>query len=221
MDYNYNNNYGAFIRNSYSYPEIDYEYNPSNLNFGLEYSGTVAAVWVGSDPNQYAYCELIGDTSLKFSHSGGILSEFKVEANQILLNTPLVQCQNEIRASLGTFTNLSAPYKLFDIVHPTKVNKRLRHACIEGPEIAVYIRGKLVDNNIIKLPDYWEKLVDPESITVTLTQIKISQDLIVDEIDFTNKTITINSGNESRINCYYMVAATRNDVLSLEVEIDG
>ena len=52
--------------------------------------------------------------------------------------------------------------------------------CIEGPETAVYVRGRLTDNSVIELPDYWKGLVDPDSITVSLTQIGSSQDLIVE-----------------------------------------
>jgi hypothetical protein len=46
----------------------------------------------------------------------------------------------------------------------------------------VFIRGKLKGSNIIELPEYWDGLVDPETITVTLTQIGSSQDLIVEDI---------------------------------------
>ena len=67
--------------------------------------------------------------------------------------------------------------KPFDIPHPTKKGHRLRHVCLEGPESGVYYRGRLTGKNVIELPEYWRGLVDPETITVTLTQIKTSQDL--------------------------------------------
>ena len=110
--------------------------------------------------------------------------------------------------------------KCFNIPHPTKKNKRLVHACIEGPEAAVYIRGRLTDNNIIELPEYWKGLVDPETITVNLTQIGSSQDLMVDKIVW-GKTIYIKSGNASRIDCYFTVNATRIDIPTLEIEQDA
>ena len=109
--------------------------------------------------------------------------------------------------------------KPFDIPHPTKENHRLRHVCLEGPEGAVYVRGRLTDNNVIELPDYWKGLVDPESITVSLTQIGSSQDLIVDRIEWGSK-IVIRSGSASNIDCYYTVNATRKDIDPLEVEQD-
>ena len=61
--------------------------------------------------------------------------------------------------------------KDFDIPHPTKDGWRLRHVCIEGPTADVYYRGK-VSGNIIELPDYWRGLVDEDTITVTLSQLK-------------------------------------------------
>lgn len=228
MAYNYNRNYGSFVRDDYAYPETDYQLNPDELNFGLNYAGTVAAVLVGSNPSQYAYCELTTDTSLTLSHSTGSLTSFTANANtttinaptKISLNTPVVECSTEVKAPLGTFTSLSAPYKMFDIVHPSKKNKRLRHVCLEGPEICVFIKGKLTNEASIKLPDYWEKLVDPDSINVSLTQIGTSQDLIVESVDLKKRQIKIKANAKAKINCYYTVIATRIDVTPLEVEID-
>jgi hypothetical protein len=218
MVYNYNQYYGSFVRSEYGYPDEDYTYDPDFLNFGINYSGNVAAIWVGSVPSQYAFCELVTDTQLNFGHSAGQLTEFSVNSNLISLNSPVVNCQNQIIAQLGTFASLSAPYKLFDIPHPSKPDKRLRHACLEGPEIAVYIRGCLVDSSIIELPDYWKDLVDFASINVSLTQMGESQDLAVESIDYPE--IWIKSHKNVKINCYYTVTATRKDVSKLEIEVD-
>lgn len=103
---------------------------------------------------------------------------------------------------------LRASKKTFDITHPNKPGYRLRHACVEGPEAAVYVRGVLNNNNIIELPDYWNGLINPETITVNLTQIGHSQDLIVEKIEW-GKKIIIKSGNGTTINCYYQVWADR------------
>jgi len=111
-------------------------------------------------------------------------------------------------------------WKGFDIKHPNKENHRLRHICLEGPEAGVYIRGKLIDSNVIDLPDYWRGLIDPESITVSLTQIGSSQDLIVDKIEWGNK-VHIKSGNASAINCFYTIHASRIDGEPLIVEYEG
>ena len=45
------------------------------------------------------------------------------------------------------------PPKSFDIEHPTKGKGwRLRYVCLEGPEAAVYYRGRLKESNVINLP---------------------------------------------------------------------
>jgi hypothetical protein len=101
--------------------------------------------------------------------------------------------------------------KAFDIPHPTKKEHRLRHICLEGPEAGVYVRGRLTGQNVIELPEYWRGLVDPETITVTLTQIKTSQDLIIDGIEWGTR-IKVRSGNGTDIDCFYYVQAERKDV---------
>jgi len=110
--------------------------------------------------------------------------------------------------------------KPFDIPHPTKSGYRLRHVCLEGPESGVYYRGRLTNSNTIDLPDYWVGLVDPESITVSLTQIGFSQDLIVDKIEWGRKVI-IKSGNASNIDCYFLIHGERKDGEKLIVEYEG
>tara|TARA_Y100000385_G_scaffold183170_1_gene189179 strand:+ start:158 stop:886 length:729 start_codon:yes stop_codon:yes gene_type:complete len=113
----------------------------------------------------------------------------------------------------------------FDITHPRKPGKRIRHIVAEGPEPGIYVRGKLKDSNKIELPEYWEGLIDPDSITVTLTQIGYSQDLIVDSVDW-GKVIKVRSGVGANINCFYEVWAARwldrdNHDEKLQVVYDG
>ncbi len=110
-------------------------------------------------------------------------------------------------------------WKGFDIKHPNKPNHRLRHICVEGPESAIYIRGRLKNENIINIPDYWDGLVDPDSITVSLTQIGSSQDLLVDRIDW-GKKVVVKSGTASNIDCYYQIWGNRIGP-KLFVEYDG
>jgi hypothetical protein len=110
--------------------------------------------------------------------------------------------------------------KPFDIPHPTKEGWRLRHVCLEGPESGVYYRGRLTNLNVIELPEYWKGLVDAESITVTLTQIGSSQDLIVDKIEWGSK-VMIRSGTASNIDCYFLVHGERKDGEKLIVEYEG
>ena len=140
------------------------------------------------------------------------------QIDNLQVNTNLTSPAASITNITGTI-NVQA-WKGFDIKHPNKENHRLRHICLEGPEAGVYIRGKLTDNNVIDLPDYWRGLIDPESITVSLTQIGSSQDLIVDKIEWGNK-VHIKSGNASAINCFYTIHASRIDGEPLIVEYEG
>ena len=78
----------------------------------------------------------------------------------------------------------------------------------------------MTGKNVIDLPDYWNGLVDPETITVTLTQIGTSQDLIVDRIDWGQK-VYIKSGSAVAIDCYYVIQAARIDGEPLIVEYEG
>ena len=112
-------------------------------------------------------------------------------------------------------------WKGFDIKHPNKENHRLRHICLEGPEAGVYIRGRLTGSNTINLPEYWKGLIDLESITVSLTQIGSSQDLIVEGLEDWGTKIKVRSGNASAIDCYYTIQASRIDGEKLIVEYEG
>jgi len=114
--------------------------------------------------------------------------------------------------------SIVATTKLFDIKHPNKEGHRLAHACLEGPEHAVYYRGR-TNKNIIDLPLYWEGLVDPASITVSLTPIGAHQDIIVKRFD--DKNIHLQAQGGMPIHCFYHVFAQRIDVDRLHVEYEG
>ena len=144
------------------------------------------------------------------------------------INTPGITGTGAINIT-GTITSASevtaagitlTSRKPFDIPHPTKKGYRLRHVCLEGPESGVYYRGRLTGKNVIELPEYWRGLIDPETITVTLTQIKTSQDLIIDGIEWGTR-IKVKSGNGTGIDCFYLVHAERADGEKLIVEYEG
>jgi len=113
---------------------------------------------------------------------------------------------------------LSANVKNFKINHPLDSEKYLIHSCLEGPENAVYIRGRIKNETIIKLPDYWEKLIDKKTITVSLQPIGTFQNIIVKRVD--SKEIHLQSSSSVPIDCYYHVFAERIDVERLKVEIE-
>jgi len=138
-----------------------------------------------------------------------------------------VDCGNKGRLASRFATADSKP-KPFDLEHPTKgKGHRLRHACIEGPEVAVYCRGRLKESNVINLPDYWKNLVHEDSITVQLQPIGKTQNLVIQE--FNNEFIVIaeDSTNTdlitdlSTIDCFYHVYGERKDINPLIVEYEG
>ena len=111
-------------------------------------------------------------------------------------------------------------WKGFDIKHPNKKGHRLRHVCVEGPEAAVYVRGTLKNSNIIELPEYWRGLIDPESISITLTPIGSYQELYIKNIEWGQKVTVMNSTSGS-IHCFYSIWASRIDGEPLVVEYEG
>ena len=117
------------------------------------------------------------------------------------------------------FSSADARPKPFDIKHPSKEGYRLRYACIEGPEVGVYHRGRVRGEKIIKLPDYWKDLVDVESISVQLQPIGAHQDVIVKRWD--DKFIYLQAQGGMPVNCFYHVYAARKDVNPLYVEYEG
>ena len=117
------------------------------------------------------------------------------------------------------FAAADASPKPFDIKHPSKEGYRLRYACIEGPEVGVYYRGRVRGEKIIKLPDYWKDLVDIESISVQLQPIGAHQDVIVKRWD--DQFIYLQAQGGMPVNCFYHVYAARKDVNPLYVEYEG
>jgi len=136
--------------------------------------------------------------------------------------TGKVDCLNKGRLA-SRFATADALGKSFDIQHPTKEGHRLRYACIEGPEVAVYHRGRLTGTNEITLPEYWVNLVYEDSITVSLTSIGAQQDIIVKEFDNTKIVLQHVGGNVSGadIDCFYHVYGERKDINPLIIDYEG
>ena len=127
-------------------------------------------------------------------------------------------------ASLNATTSiakaaLSLAGKGFDIPHPTKDDHRLRYICLEGPEVGAYIRGTLVGEDEIQLPDYWKELCKLDTITVNLTPVGSYQKLFVKGIDGT--TIVVGEDDGKDIFCDYTVFAERRTHDRLQVEYKG
>jgi len=188
-------------------------------------AGEFAPVESGKDCNEKAGGWGVKSTAYEYIWKGDIdQSKYPAEAcppryhgNAKIDNlqvTATIQAGGNVSAPtfignlIGNVTGAASGNKAFDIPHVTQKGKRIRHIIAEGPEAGIYVRGKIKDTNVIELPEYWDGLIDPETITVTLTQIGYSQDLIVERIEW-GKNVIIRSGVGANIHCYYEVWAAR------------
>jgi hypothetical protein len=129
-----------------------------------------------------------------------------------------VQAQGEVIGSCGRHV-LSLKKDLpFDMPHPNKKGWRLRHVCIEGPEIAVYCRGKIPPNGIIDLPTFWDGLVNKNDMSISLTPIGCWQELFVKEIVNERQVVVRNNASGPIKGDYYIVARRLDDDLVVEYE---
>ena len=119
----------------------------------------------------------------------------------------------------GGVSGKSNGAKAFDVPHPTKDGYRLRHICIEGPESAVYHRGRLRSQKKIVLPKYWKGLVNIDTITVQLQPIGVHQDIIVKRWD--DENVYLQAQGALPINCFFHVYAERKDIEKLIPEYEG
>jgi hypothetical protein len=170
--------------------------------------------------------------ALKVDGDSKFVGDGKTGVNAIVVEGDMfvsgrVDCGNKgkLAARFGAADGRPKP---FDIEHPTKgKGHRLRYACIEGPEVGVYYRGRLKESNVIHLPYYWKDLVHEDSITVQLQPIGSNQNLVIQE--FNNEFIVIaeDSTNTdlitdlSTIDCFYHVYGERKDINPLIVEYEG
>jgi len=114
------------------------------------------------------------------------------------------------RGSTYTTGTVYGASKSFSIPHPTREDYTLNHGAVEGPENGVYHRGRCTDG-LIELPDYWDGLVDLDTVTVQLTPIGDHRNWIS---DISGRTINVGGSGE----CFYIVHAERVDIDKLTVE---
>jgi hypothetical protein len=159
-----------------------------------------------------------GNITLSGSLTAGVavVAGGAVRSNQVV-SAPIVK---------DDFGNILARKKdlPFDIIHPTKEGWRLRHVCLEGPEIGVYLHGKN-KGSVINLPDYWTGLVKEETISVVLTPIGNPYVLYIQKIENNKVYIGSNVDNifKDKINeieYNYVIHASRVDD-DLIVEYEG
>ena len=186
-----------------------------------------------STPSDYVYLHLDGTSTanVTLERNTGPITQFFVDATTSYFNGSVTIDLNlnvlgsltvsgvNILSDINSAKNL--PAKPFDIPHPSKPEThRLRYISLEGPEIAVYFRGKLEDTNVIELPEYWKDLIHPESISVNLTPYGTYQELYVEKIVW-GQQIIIKNRESGPTNCYFTVYAERKDMEKLIVEYEG
>ena len=138
--------------------------------------------------------------------------------NGNLHTSNLLSCSGQACVWTASSINVQG-WKGFDIEHPSKEGYRLRHICLEGPEGAIYTRGRVVNKNVIYLPDYWKDLVDYTTISVQLQPIGAHQNVIVKRVEPTEIHLQAQGGMP--INCYYHVYGERTDGERLISEYEG
>ena len=137
-----------------------------------------------------------------------------------LFVTGAADCGNKGKLA-ARFATADAKPKPFDLEHPTKgKGHRLRYACIEGPEVGVYYRGRLTGSNTIELPYYWKDLVHEDSITVQLQPIG-DRHFHLNVVSFDNEKIVIKEADDKSIDCFFHVFGERKDVNPLLTEYEG
>ena len=208
------NNYeGVLNVSSDSAPQISLDSSPKlNVNLAVKSDGNVTI-------------EGDGKTSHGLDVSGGATVDvLRVRGDAFFDGN--VDCGNKGRLA-ARFAVADSKPKPFDLEHPTKgEGHRLRYACIEGPEVGVYYRGRLKGKNIIELPYYWKDLVHEDSITVQLQPIGKNQNLVIESFNSSYVVIELGANqdfltNEILIDCFYHVYAERKDINPLIVEYEG
>jgi hypothetical protein len=117
-------------------------------------------------------------------------------------------------------TEVDAVTKHFRIHHPTRPDHDLVHACLEGPESAVYYRGQAQlreGRATIRLPDYFEALTRPEGRTVQLTA-RGREPFLLSYEDIVDGVFHVYGTRPDGAFCWE-VKAVRADVAPLAVEV--
>lgn len=175
-------------------------------------------------PGGLLYCgTLVNHSPYSLAVRGDAAIFNNLDVNLSILAGGEIKSSRSIKAQ-GSVESHCGVHKLhvkknFDIPHPSKKGWRLTHTCVEGPEAAVYFRGRLTNNTEILLPTYWKNLVDVRSITVSITPIGSHQDIIVKRWD--DAKIYLQSKGGMPIDCFYHVYAERIDTEKLIPEYKG
>ena len=162
------------------------------------------------------------NTDVESHPSDSLVVEGDVTVNNgNIHSTNLLGCTGQGVALTSSTINRQG-WKGFDIKHPNRDKHRLRHVCVEGPEAAVYTRGRVCNGkNVIDLPSYWSGLVDYETITVQLTSLGSHQNVIVKRISPMEGKVYLQAQGGMPVDAFYHIMAARIDGEELVVEYEG
>ena len=96
---------------------------------------------------------------------------------------------------------------MMKITNP-KTQDELDYTALLSLQRSVFCNGHAKASEI-QLPSHWKKLIDEKSITVHLTPVGASQQLVVKGIQ--DNKIFLNHKPGLPIDCYYLVIATLQD----------
>ena len=196
-----------------------YVEGPLQIGQDTDYSSVEATLMVGAEYNSDS--ETHPDKALKAKGDVEIIGDTDQTGNMKISGDMTIG--GTMKSDYATWSgSIVATTKLFDVQHPTKEGHRLAHGCLEGPEHAVYTRGRVCNGkNIIDLPEYWDGLVDYETLTVQLTALHSHQNVIVKRISPIERRIYLQSQGGMPVDCFYHIMAQRKDVPNLVVEYEG
>ena len=196
-----------------------YVEGPLQIGQDTDYSEVEATLMIGAEFNSDS--ETHPDKAIKAKGNVEIIGDTDQTGDMEISGDMTIG--GTMKAGYATWSgSIVATTKLFDIQHPSKDGHRLAHGCLEGPEHAVYTRGRVCNGkNVIDLPEYWSGLVDFETLTVQLTSIGSHQNVIVKRISPMERKIYLQAQGGMPVDAFYHIMAERIDSDKLVVEYEG
>jgi hypothetical protein len=133
---------------------------------------------------------------------------------------------NNPRAGIdGSNGEVFGDIKAFVVPDPRRAGGMIRYASLEGPEAALYVRGKARLENgqaQVTFPEHFALLAAPESITVSLTpRSRASKGLAAESVSPTGLSVAELHGGTGVYEFDYFVCAVRKGHENFEVYVDA
>jgi len=196
--------------------------------FAIQTSFGLKTAFGGNIKNGFSFKNSIDNKNAINIGNGPIVFNGKLTANGGIATPIIVSevCRAEIfSGNVDLCVGIPKGCKSFDIPHWRQKGKRIRHICTEGPEAGIYIRGRLKDSNVIELPEYWDGLVDYDSISVQLQPIG-DRHYHINVIEIDKEKVVVKEADDKPFECFYHVWVARwidprNHDEKLHVVYDG